>query len=262
MNIIVCIKQVPDTESVEFDREKGVLKREGIKAVINPFDLYALEAALGLKDQFGANVTAITMGPPQAEQALRDAVSLGVDQVVLLSDRAFAGADTLATTYTLSKAIWKIGRFDIVICGKQATDGDTAQVGPGLAVRLGIPSVTCVSAIDLDTEQGPIRLKRVTSIGYDLLQVNLPVLITVHPSLCSPRVPSLRGKMRAKKIQVPVWTAADIGADLNRVGLDGSPTRVSSCYVPVFEAKKEMLEGEPQEQVDRLIERLHEAGVI
>ncbi len=262
MDVIVCIKQVPDTEAIKFDSDRGVLIREGVGAIINPPDLHALEAALALKDSLGASVTAITMGPPQAEQALRDAISLGVDKVVLLSDRAFAGADTLATTYTLAMAIEKLGSFDLIICGKQAVDGDTAQVGPGLAARLCIPSVTCVSQLEPHEAKGLINLKRMTDHGYDLLEVTLPALITVHPALNDPRVPSLRGKMRARKAEIPVWNLGDLNADPERVGLPGSPTRVASTYVPSFDARKEMLTGTPEEQVDALLDRLKGARVI
>ncbi len=262
MNIIVCIKQVPDTEAIKFDSEKGILIREGVGAIINPPDLHAIEAALTLKDSLGARITAVTMGPPQAEQALRDAISLGVDDVVLLSDRAFAGADTLATTYVLAKAIKKIGSFDLVICGKQAVDGDTAQVGPGLAARLNVPSVTCVSEIGPNVSEGLLQLTRMTDNGRDLLELRLPALITVHPSLNDPRVPSLRGKMRAKKTTVPVWGLEDLGADPERTGLKGSPTRVKSTWIPSFEARREILSGSPEEQVGTLMERLKEAGVI
>ncbi len=262
MDIIVCIKQVPDTEAIQFDSEKGVLIREGVGAIINPFDLHALEAALGLKDKFGATVTVITMGPPQAETALRDAIALGADKAVLLSDRAFAGADTLATTYTLAKAIEKLGAFDLVICGKQAVDGDTAQVGPGLAERLQVPSVTCVAHIDMEDTAGPMKIKRMMEKGFQLVEVDLPALITVHPALNEPRVPSLRGKMKAKKTEIPVWGADDLGAEPGKIGLEGSPTRVASTYVPSFEARKEMLEGTPEEQVEALLARLKEAGVL
>ncbi len=262
MNIIVCIKQVPDAASVKWDREKGTLIRDGVKSVINPFDYNAIEAALQVRDELGGTVTAVTMGPPQAEEAIREAISLGVDQGVVVSDRAFAGADTLATTYTLSKAIEKLGGADLVFCGKQAIDGDTAQVGPGLSVRLGIPCVTCIGDMEVLEGGKGLRVKRMNEFGYDLVEVEFPALFTTIASLNTPRVPSLKGKMRAKKAKIPVWTAEDIGADPDRIGLKGSPTQVASTYIPTFEARKEMLEGSPEEQVEALVERLKGAGIL
>ncbi len=262
MNIIVCIKQVPDAASVKWDREKGTLIRDGVKSVINPFDYNAIEAALQVRDELGGTVTAVTMGPPQAEEAIREAISLGVDQGVVVSDRAFAGADTLATTYTLSKAIEKLGGADLVFCGKQAIDGDTAQVGPGLSVRLGIPCVTCIGDMEVLEGGKGLRVKRMNEFGYDLVEVEFPALFTTIASLNTPRVPSLKGKMRAKKAKIPVWTAEDIGADPDRIGLKGSPTQVASTYIPTFEARKEMLKGSPEEQVEALVERLKGAGIL
>lgn len=262
MNIVVCIKQVPDAESVKWDHKTGTLIRDGVKSVINPFDYHAIEAALTLKDELGATVTAVTMGPPQAQDAIREAMSMGVDKGVVVSDRAFAGADTLATTYTLSQAIKRLGSVDVVFCGKQAIDGDTAQVGPGLAVRLGIPCVTYASEMDvLDGGKG-LRLKRMSESGYDIVEVDFPVLVTVLSSLNTPRVPSLKGKMRAKKAEIPMWSAADIEASPEKIGLAGSPTKVHSTYIPKFEAKREFLEGSPEEQAQALVDRLKEAGII
>ncbi len=262
MKIAVCIKQVPDASTVRFDKDKGTLVREGVESVINPFDYNAIEAGLSLRDQLGGEVTVVTMGPPQAQEAVKEAVSLGVDKGVVVSDRAFAGADTLATTYTLAKAIEKLGDFDLVICGKQAIDGDTAQVGPGLAVRLGIPCVTCVDEFQVVDEGRKLRLKRLCEQGYDIVEVELPALITVLASLNTPRVPSLKGKMRAKKMDVPMMSADDIGAEVSKVGLAGSPTQVASTTIPTFEARREMLQGEPAEQVDALIEKLRDAGIL
>ncbi len=262
MKIAVCIKQVPDASTVRFDKEKGTLVREGVESVINPFDYNAIEAGLSLRDEFGGEVTVVTMGPPQAQDAIREAISLGVDGGVVVSDRAFAGADTLATTYTLANAIRKIGNFDLVICGKQAVDGDTAQVGPGLAVRLGVPCVTCVDELEAVDGGKKLRLKRMCEQGYDVVEVELPALITVLASLNTPRVPSLKGKMRAKKAEIPMMSAQDIGADIEKVGLSGSPTQVASTTVPKFDAKREMIQGEPEEQVEALVEKLKEAGIL
>ncbi len=261
MRIIVCVKQVPDAKTVRFDREKGTIIRDGMDAVINPFDLHAIEAALHLREKTGGTVTVISMGPPQADSALREAIAMGADAGVLLSDRAFAGADTLATTYTLYKAIEKLGGCDVVFCGKQAVDGDTAQVGPGLAVRLGIPSITCMNAIEL--VEGPrFRVTRMCEEGREVVEVEAPVLFTVLTTLNTPRLPSLKGKMRAKKTKIPVWGAGDIDADPGRIGFAGSPTKVVSTHVPTFNARREILTGTPDEQVDALIVHLKEAGIL
>jgi len=262
MKIVVCIKQVPDAKTVRFDPERGTLIREGIEAIINPFDLHAIEAGLGLKDVLGGEVTAMTMGPPQAQNALREALALGVDRGILLSDRAFAGADTLATTYTLAAAIRKLGPVDLVLCGKQAIDGDTAQVGPGLAVRLGIPYVTCVGELAVLEDRRTFRLKRVCDDGFDILELEIPALLTVLATLNTPRVPSLKGKMRAKKAEVTVWGKDELGLESRRVGLAGSPTQVVSTRIPSFQARREMLPGTAEEQVETLVRRLKEAGLL
>ena len=262
MNIVVCIKQVPDAKTVRFDTEKGTLVREGVEAVINPFDFHALEAGLQLRDTCGGEVTVLSMGPPQAENALKEALSLGADKGILLSDRAFAGADTLATTYTLAKAIEKLGPVDLVLCGKQAIDGDTAQVGPGLAVRLGIPYVTCVNALNVLDDGKTMRLRRVNEDGYDMLELEMPALLTVLASLNTPRLPSLKGKMRARKADIPVWDAKELGATPDRIGLAGSATQVVSTSVPTFEARREMLEDSAEEQVEALVSRFKEVGIL
>ncbi len=262
MDIVVCIKQVPDAASVKWDHKTGTLIRDGVQSVINPFDYNAIEAALSLRDELGGKVTAVTMGPPQAQDAIREAMSMGVDHGVVISDRAFAGADTLATTYTLSRAIRKLGSVDAVFCGKQAIDGDTAQVGPGLAVRLGLPCVTCVGEMEIMEGGAGLRVKRMCEQGYDVVEVGFPVLLTVLASLNTPRVPSLKGKMRARKADIPLWSAEDIGAQKDKIGLAGSPTKVFSTHIPKFEARREMLPGTAEEQVDALVDKLKEAGII
>ncbi len=262
MRFVVCIKQVPDAASVRFDPEKGTLIREGVDSIINPFDLNAIEAAVQLKEQVGGEVICISMGPPQAEAALRDALALGVDSAVLLSDRAFAGADTLATTRTLAAGIKKLGGADIVFCGKQAIDGDTAQVGPGLAARLGLNYATCVSELEFKAEENILKVKRAWEEGYDILELKLPALLTVLTCINTPRVPSLKGKLKAKKAKIPVWGTNELGLDASLVGLSGSPTQVVTTCVPKFEAKREILEGEVDDQVNALVERLKEVGIL
>ncbi|MBU2552084.1 MAG: electron transfer flavoprotein subunit beta/FixA family protein [Proteobacteria bacterium] len=257
MDVIVCIKQVPDTRHVRLDPETNTLKREGVESMVNPFDMYAIETALRLKDEFGGTVTALTMGPPQAEAALRQVVEYGVDRVALLSDRAFAGADTWATGYTLAKGVEKLGAFDLIVCGKQAVDGDTAQVGPGLAERLGLPFVAFVRRlVQVDPQSRSMTVERLMDDGYDVVETPLPALITVVKEIGEIRVPSLKGKMKAKKIEVPVYGAAELGADPDSLGLAGSPTRVVEVFAPKPRGNRVRLEGSPEEQADRLIEAL------
>jgi electron transfer flavoprotein beta subunit len=256
MNIAVCIKQVPDTAEVKINPETGTLIREGVPSIINPYDMHALEAALQIKEQKDGKITAVTMGPPQAETALRETIAMGIDEGVLLSDRAFAGSDTWATSYTLTMAMKKINP-DIILCGKQAIDGDTAQVGPELAEMLDIPHVAYVRKIEEITDNS-IRVQRLMDDGYDVVEASLPVLMTVVRELNEPRLPSLRGKMAAKKAEIITWTAADIGAIEENTGLSGSPTEVNKIFAPEARADREMLEGEPEDQVARLIEKLKE----
>jgi electron transfer flavoprotein beta subunit len=261
MNIVVCIKQVPDVTDVKIDPETHTLVREGVPSIINPFDMYAIEEGIRLKEQLGGTVTILTMGPPQAEVALREAVSMGADHAVLVSDRSFAGSDTLATSYTLSMAIQKIGSVDLVICGKQAIDGDTAQVGPGIAEKLQWGFAAYVKKIE-EIKEGTIRLERLMDDGYDILEVKLPVVMTVVKEINQPRLPSLKGKMRAKKMEIPVWSADDIGADPERIGLKGSPTKVWKIFTPEFRHKGEMIEGESQEQVERLVSEIRRLKIV
>lgn len=248
------IKQVPDTAEVRINPETGTLMREGVSSMINPYDTHALEAALRMKDDSGAGVTVLTMGPPQAEAALREALSLGVQEAVLLSDKAFAGSDTLATSLTLSKALQKLSP-DIIICGKQAIDGDTAQVGPEVAEFLDIPHVSYVRKIE-EVAEGSIRVQRMMDDGYDVVESSLPVLLTVVKELNEPRLPSLKGKMAAKKARITVWTAADLGVPEERLGLSGSPTRVKKIFAPEPRSDIKVLSGTPEEQVDILVEEV------
>ncbi|MDP2912155.1 MAG: electron transfer flavoprotein subunit beta/FixA family protein [Candidatus Omnitrophota bacterium] len=255
MNIIVCIKQVPDTTNVRIDPETNTLVRSGVQSIVNPFDMYAIEEAVRLKEKFGGLVTVITMGPPQAEEALREAISLGADEAVLVSDRAFAGSDTWATSYTLSKAVQKIGKFDLVICGKQAIDGDTAQVGPGVAAFLDIPQITFVKKIE-DIKDSFIRAERMTEEGYDIIESPMPCLITVVKEINEPRLPSLKGKMRAKKIEIKKLEAKDLDADPDSLGLKGSPTKVVKIFTPPPRKGGQMLEGEAKDISERLVDLL------
>ncbi|MCD5412421.1 electron transfer flavoprotein subunit beta/FixA family protein [Thermodesulfovibrionales bacterium] len=254
MNIIVCIKQVPNTEEIKIDTETNTLMREGVSSIINPYDLHSIEAALQIREKMGGTVIAITMGPPQAEDALRAAISMGVDDVRLISDRAFAGADTLSTSYTLCKAIEKL-RYDIIFCGKQAIDGDTAQVGPEVAEFLNIPHIAYVKKIDNITTES-IKVHRLLDDGYDVVESSLPVLLTVVRELNLPRLPSLKGKMTAKKAVVVKMDLNAIGAEEKDVGLKGSPTKVKDIFSIKAKTDRRMLQGNIEEQVDILVQEL------
>ena len=255
MDILVCIKQVPDTKDVRLDPETNTLAREGVESIMNPFDRHALEEAVSLKEEHGGTVTALSMGPPQAEAVLREAIACGADQGVLASDRAFAGADTWATSYTLARAVETLGGFDLILCGKQAIDGDTAQVGPGLASRLHFPYVTCVQKTREVTADF-IQVERMMDDGYDVLRLPLPALLTVAKNINEPRVPSLKGKMKAKKANIKILNAADIGAEEQFIGLAGSPTRVVNVFSPPPRGNRTVFSGTAEEQVQQLVEQL------
>jgi electron transfer flavoprotein beta subunit len=261
MNIIVCIKQVPDTSEVKINRETNTLIREGVPSIINPFDLYAIEEALRLREQHGGKVTAVTMGPPQAAEALKDAVAMGVDDAVLISDRAFAGADTWATSYALAKGIKKIGNFDLVIAGKQAIDGDTAQVGPETAEMLGIPFVAYIRKID-QVKDNTMVVERMMDEGYDVVETRLPALITVVKEINQPRLPSLKGKMKAKGLKVTTLSCKDITGDENQCGLKGSPTKVVKIFPPTPRGQREILSGTIEEQIGFVAKKLKEQALI
>ncbi|MBI5099272.1 MAG: electron transfer flavoprotein subunit beta/FixA family protein [Nitrospirae bacterium] len=260
MNIIVCIKQVPDTSEIKINPETNTLMREGVPSIINPFDLYALEAGIQIKEKLGGKVTVLTMGPPQAETALREAISMGADEAVLLSDRAFAGSDTWATSYTLAQAIKKFGA-DIIFCGKQAIDGDTAQVGPETAEFLGIPHISYIRKIE-EIKDDYIRVQRLMDEGYDIVETGLPVLLTVVKELNQPRMPSLKGKMAAKKAEIKKMGKAEIEADEDNIGLKGSPTQVKNIFAPQIKAERKMIKGSSEEQADALIDELRKIKCI
>jgi len=255
MNILVCIKQVPDTKDVRLDPVTNTMSREGVASIMNPFDRHALEEAVRIKEQHGGLVTALSMGPPQAEEVLREAISCGADEGVLVSDRAFAGADTWATSYTLGMAAMNLGGFDLILCGKQAIDGDTAQVGPGLACRLKIPYVTCVQKIRA-LENGLLLVERMMDDGYDVVRLPIPALLTVVKDINEPRVPSLKGKMKAKKADIKLLTAKDIAAEEQFIGLAGSPTQVVRVFTPPPRGDRTVFDGTPREQVDQLFEQI------
>lgn len=257
MHFIVCIKQVPNTTEIKIDPKTNTLVREGVDSILNPFDTYAIEEAVRLKEAHGGTITAISMGPPQCEATLREAVSLGVDEIILLSDRRFAGADTWATSLTLAAAIKKIGDFNLILTGQQAIDGDTAQVGPGIAAHLGIPQTCFVRKIET-IDCSKVTLQRLMEDGYDRVQMNLPAVISVVKEINNPRLPSLRGKKNAKSAQLQVWNCDDLGLDEKETGLNGSPTQVMNIFSPHHEKQVEKFAGETDEAVELIVKRLHE----
>lgn len=236
MRIVVPIKQVPETNAVRMDEATGTMIREGVEAIINPLDLYAIELAIRLREAHGGEVIAISMGPPKAVTALREAIAMGVDRGVLVSDKAFAGSDTWATSYVLAGAIRKLGQagaVDLIICGERATDGDTGQVGPGIASFLDLPVASYVSKIESVAPGGKtIVMHRMVEEGYEVLEADLPAVLTVVKEVADPRLPTLRGKQKARAAEVPTWTMKDLGLDAARVGLEGSPTRVVKIFRP------------------------------
>ncbi|MCD6317819.1 electron transfer flavoprotein subunit beta/FixA family protein [Candidatus Aerophobetes bacterium] len=263
MDIIVCIKQVPDTEEIQkvkINPQTNTIVRESIKSIINPFDENAIEEALRIKEKNSAFVTVISMGPPQAEEALRKALAMGADKAIILSDPSFAGSDTLATSYTLASAIKKIGNFDLILLGKQAIDGDTAQVGPGVAEWLQIPQITYVRKIQIDGRM--VRAERSLEDSFELVEANLPALVTVTKEINEPRYPSLRGLLKAKATKIIHWTSQDLQVDLKKVGLDGSATQVIRIFTPEPPSHGEILTGSVSQKADKLIKKLKKKNLI
>jgi len=263
MKIVVLIKQVPNTTEVKLDPKTGNLIREGIESIINPDDRHALEAAITLKEAQGGKVIALSMGPPQAIDALSEAMGMGVDEAILLSDRAFAGADTWATSSTLGKAIQKTGDYDLILCGRQAIDGDTAQIGPQVADYLGIPQATYVCRIEGITKR-TITVHRRLENGFERVQCTLPALLTVIGELNAPRYPLVGSLIDAcgERSRIKVWNTADIGVQTRDVGLEGSLTHVIKTFAPKVKRQGEVLEGNTKEAVDDLVGKLRSAKLI
>jgi electron transfer flavoprotein beta subunit len=262
VNIIVCMKQVPDTTDVKINPETNTLIREGVESIINPFDVYAIEEGVRLKEKYGGTVNVLSMGPPQVEASLREAISLGVDEAYLLTDRSFAGADTLATAYTLAAGVRKIGNVDIILMGRQAIDGDTGQVGPEVAENLEIPHITDIRKIEQIDEQGNIYLERMLEEGYVRLKARLPVVITVVKEINEPRLPSLKGKILAKKKEIHTWSANDIEVNEKRLGLTGSPTQVVRIFTPPKPEGGKIFDGDIKNSVAELLKELRASGII
>lgn len=261
-DMVVCVKQVPATGEVSIDPQTKRIVREGVQAVMNPFDLYALEEALRLRSRRGGRVIALSMGPPNAQRVLREALALGADRAVLLSDRAFGGSDTWATSYVLARAIRTLGGVDLVICGKQAIDGDTAQVGPGLAAHLGWLQAAGVQKVD-EAGAGKLVVRRLHEDGYDRCLLEGPAVLTVTRGINSPRVPTLRSHLKALEMEIPRWSPRDIGADPEKIGLDGSPTRVVKSTPPAPRHGQTLrISGPPRESARQLVAALRRRGVL
>lgn len=265
MNILVPIKQVPESGNVKMDAVTGTIIRTGVETVVNPLDLYAIETALALKETYGGEVTAVSMGPPSAMRVLREAAAMGCDRCALLSDRGFGGADTWATSYTLSLAAKKLGPFDIIVAGERATDGDTAQVGPALAAWLDIAALTYVSKIE-GIQNGRIQAERLVEEGYEMLDAPLPCLVSVVKEIAVPRLPTLKGKIRSVELDIPVFSADDLEADPACIGLKGSPTRVVKIETPVLGRKGKTITVRDEESLrlaaDELAALLSQKGFI
>lgn len=267
MRILVAVKYVPDTDEIRIDEETGTMVREGIPGIINPLDLYAVEEALRLKGKWGGEIIALSMGPRAAEEALREALSMGVDRAFLLTDRRFAGADTWATAYTLSRAAEKLGPFDLILCGERATDGETGQVGPELGAMLGLPVITYVSQIEdlspeADRQPGLIRCLRLTEEGYQCVEAPLPALLTVIKEINEPRLPTFSGKLRARQATIPQLTLEDLGLEPKRTGLAGSPTRVVKVFYPSLARATRTVNAPPEKAVDEILSFVKEKALL
>ncbi|MDL2283512.1 electron transfer flavoprotein subunit beta/FixA family protein [Odoribacter sp. OttesenSCG-928-G04] len=260
MNIIVCIKQVPDTTEIKLDPATGTMIRDGVPSIMNPDDKGGLEMALQLKDQYGAHVTVITMGPPQADDILREAFAMGVDRAILLTDRKFAGADTLATSNAIAGAL-RVLDYDLIITGRQAIDGDTAQVGPQIAEHLDLPQVTYVEDLKFQAP-GTFTIRKATEEGYQMVEVGAPCLVTVLASANKARYMSVRGIVEAHDREVEIWGFDNISVDEKKLGLNGSPTRVFKSFSKGAKGAGEQHELEPAEAADLIISRLKEKFII
>lgn len=256
MNIIVCIKQVPNSSEVKLNQDTHTIIREANDVNINPFDRYALEEGVRLKERLDdAHVTTLSMGIPSVEKLLKETIGLGADEAILLSDKTFSGADTLATAITLEGAIRKIGDYGLIICGRQSIDGDTAQVGPSLAQKLGISSIANVKEV-IEISETYIKCKRLTDVGYDIVTCQLPALITVVKDINEPRMMNIKGMMASKKAIVPIWSNEDLNIEPSLCGLQGSPTQLVKTYKPSYERKNQILGGDVEEQVRELADLL------
>ena len=257
MNIIIPIKQVPETSNVKMDPETGTMIRDGVESIINPLDLYAIEVGIQLKEENGGKVTVITMGPPSASKALKEAIAMGCDDGILVTDRKFAGSDTWSTAYVLAEAIKKIGDYDLVLAGERATDGDTGQVGPNIAAELDLTLGTYISKVE-DVDKDKIVVEWLLEEGYEKLELPLPSLLTVVKEISYPRLPTLRGKQRAKKTELPSLTVKDMDFDETKLGLKGSPTRVVKIETPKVTRGGTIVSAKDDDQLEEAVDKLVE----
>lgn len=262
MEILTCIKQVPGTTEVEVDEATGVLKRDGVDSKMNPYDLFALETALRIKKEKNATLKVITMGPPQAKQVIEESFMMGADEGAIISDRRFAGADVLATSYTISQGIKKMGNPDIIICGKQTTDGDTAQVGPEVAEFLNIPHVTNVTKI-IEIKDESIVVEVDMPNTLEVCEIKYPCLMTVEKDIFQPRLPSFKLKVQTKDREIPMYTLNDFeDKDEMNYGLNGSPTQVLKIFPPTPNTDKDILRGSAEELSEALVNKLRDLKLI
>ena len=263
MRIIVLIKQVPDTTEIRIDPKTGTLIREGVESIINPDDRHAIELAVTLKEAYGGKSTVISMGPTQAVDAISEALGMGIDEGILLTDKNLAGADTWATSFTLGRAISRVKRYDLIICGRQAIDGDTAQIGPQIAEFLNLPQLTYVRKVEEISEKR-IVVHRALEDGYERMESPLPALITVIGEVNTPRYPRMDLLINAceQKARIKIWNAADLGVKVQDIGLSGSLTRVIKTFPPKTKREGEILKGSKEEVVDQLLDRLHDKHLI
>lgn len=260
MNIIVCLKQVPDTTEVKIDPKTGRLIREGVPSIINPEDKNAIEESLRIKEKTNAKVILLTMGPPQAEDALREALAMGADEAILLGDIKFAGSDTWATANALSAAVKKIGKYDLILCGRQAIDGDTAQVGPQLAESLQLPQLTYAQKIEIIGNK--VKIERELEDGYEVIESNLPALVTCTHNLNQPRYPTLNGIDKSFNVEIKRWNAADVAVKPEDVGILSSPTKVKKTFTPQAKGQGTMIQGSIKDMAKELIKKLKEKEII
>ena len=264
MRILVPIKQVPETNAVKMDEVTGTMIREGVEAIINPLDLYAIEAAILLREQYGGEIIALSMGPPKALTALKESIAMGIDRAVLLSHKAFAGSDTWATSFALASAIRKMGshpqnpndyNFDLILCGERATDGDTGQVGPGIASFLNLPVASYISRIE-KVDGKTCRVHRLMEDGYEILELQMPAVLTVVKEVANPRLPTLRGKQKAKKADIPVWGPEELQVPSDEIGLKGSPTRVVKIFRPKITRQGQKYSAVDEQAISSAIDQL------
>lgn len=259
MDIIVCIKQVPDTTEVKIDPKTGRLIREGVPSIINPEDKNAIEEALRIKEKNNAHITILTMGPPQAEDALREALAMGADEAILLSDIKFAGSDTWATANALAAGVKTIGKYDLILCGRQAIDGDTAQVGPQLAEALELPQITYAQKIEITDK---VKVERELEDGYEVIESKLPCLITCTHNINEPRYPSLKGIDESFEKEIKKWSADNVKATKDKVGINSSPTKVKKTFTPSAKGQGAMLQGSIKDMAYQIINTLKEKEII